>query len=182
MPTFLEKKKLTDYILNNSYIDNYFNKIEPEFKDDFIQEMWVIFMEHINNNYDRMCVLYEEDKLGKYLVGIITNQLISNNSSFYRKFKKVRKIQVELKDIDIPDTEYVIDKKPITLEQILIVLNNLIYYDAVLFKLYYGICPITNQIIEKKTYKEIADLIGLKDFQTIRNNIIATKKIILSKC
>jgi hypothetical protein len=183
MPTTSQINKLTDYLLNNHYINNYLNKVELEWRDEFRQEMWVIFMEYINNDYDRMLSLYEEDKLGKYMIGVISNQLISNNSTFYKKFKKVRKSTVELTPnvFNEPDKAY-IDNKTITIEQILLILNNQIYYDAVLFKLYYGICPITNKIIPKKTYKEIAELIGLKDFQTIRNNIIATKKIILSKC
>jgi hypothetical protein len=183
MPTTSQINKLTDYLLNNEYINTYLNKVELEWRDDFRQEMWLIFMDHINNSYDRMLSLYEENKLGKYMVGIISNQLISNNSSFYKKFKKVRKNNVELTTTYESATEEdYFELKIITIEQITIILNNQMYYDAVLFKLYYGICPITNKIVPKKTYKEIAELIGLKDFQTIRNNIIATKKIILSKC
>lgn len=183
MPTDDQIKQLSNYILNNEYINNYLNKVELEWRDDFRQEMWTIFMDYITNDYDRMYNLYVEGKLGKYMIGIISNQLISNNSSFYKKFKKVRKNNVELTQISEykVEDEY-FENRNITVEQILLILNNQMYYDAVLFKLYYGICPITNEIVNKRTYKEIAKLIGLKDFQTIRNNIISTKKIIISKC
>lgn len=170
------RDEITNYILNNPIINDYFNKVETEYKDDFRSHIWLIIMEMIedNNKYETLKSLYKSGDLGRFIVGIITNQLKSNTSSFTKQYKDQNLIY-NINTSDIEDTyEEKLNTKLIVME-IITLLNNMYFVDAVLFKLYYGIDPITNTITSPKTYQEIQELIGI-NYQAVRNSVIKVRK------
>ena len=65
----------------------------------------------------------------------------------------------------------------IILMKVLNILNNIHFVDAILFKLYYGIDPVTNEITEPKTYQQVQDIINI-NYQTVRNSVMKTQKLI----
>jgi hypothetical protein len=133
-------------------------------------------METLNNKdkYNRIKELYLKGNLGRYVVGIINNQLKSNTSSFTKQFKQtymtIDDIEICENEIDVKDNTYIITN-------IIKVLDNCYFVDAVLFKLYFGIHPITNQITEPKTYQEIQAIIGV-NYQSVRSAVLKIQKII----
>ena len=172
------RDKMIKSLLDNKIIIKYLDKVQPEYRDEFRQEIWLTIIEKIDKEYDRMEELYLQDKLGKFINGMISNQLMSNNSPFYTKFK-LKRTEYLYDNYDKPeDNDMYIDVYH-NVKKLLNILNIMDPYDAILFKLHYGINPLTNKIVKPMTYKEIATEIGLNDFQGIRNNIIKTKKIIL---
>jgi hypothetical protein len=170
------RDKIINYILNNHIINDYFKKVQVDLRGDFQSHIWLIIMEMIQDKekYITIQKLYESGDLGRFITGIITNQLKSNTSSFTKLYKD----QYVIYNEDIPDKadEYEEETHPRKIVmKIINELNHIHYADAVLFKLYYGICPVTNNIIKPKTYAEIQDLIGI-NYQTVRNSVIKTKK------
>lgn len=130
-----------------------------------------------NNKNITIEKLYNSGDLGRFITGIITNQLKSNTSSFTKLYKD----QYVIYNEDIPEKadEYEEETHPRKIVmKIINELNHIHYADAVLFKLYYGIDPITNNLTKPKTYAEIQGLIGI-NYQTVRNSVLKTKRQIL---
>jgi len=170
------RTEILDYILNNSIINQYFNKIEYEYRDDFRSHIWLIIMEMIESKWDKIVELYNKNELGKFIIGIINNQLKSNTSSFTKDYKNKKFIYPD----DLPeviDEPMVVINTRIILMKVLNILNNIHFVDAILFKLYYGIDPVTNEITEPKTYQQVQDIINI-NYQTVRNSVMKTQKLI----
>ncbi len=173
------RDKIINYILNNHIINDYFSKVQPELRGDFQSHIWLIIMEMIEDNNKNITIekLYNSGDLGRFITGIITNQLKSNTSSFTKLYKD----QYVIYNEDIPEKadEYEEETHPRKIVmKIINELNHIHYADAVLFKLYYGIDPITNNLTKPKTYAEIQGLIGI-NYQTVRNSVLKTKRQIL---
>ena len=83
------KKQIEDYILGNKIVNEYFNKVDNEYRDEFKQFIYLIIFEMVDSNYNKIEKLYLDDELGKFIIGIINNQLKSNTSSFHKQFRKV---------------------------------------------------------------------------------------------
>lgn len=166
------------YILSNKYINNYFDKIDIDNRKDFKQFIWVIIMEYLNNTdkYKIMVDLYMKNELGKYIIGIINNQLISNDSAFYKLYKSKKTVYKEFLPEDVDNEYEEINTQKVYIELIK-TLDNIHWHDATLFKLYYGINPITNKPTEPKTYKEIQDLIHI-NYQSVRFSVLKVKAIL----
>lgn len=59
--------------------------VSPLYKDDLIQEVYMILLEY---REDKIIEMYEKKQLKFFIVRIIQNQYNSNNSPFYKKYKK----------------------------------------------------------------------------------------------
>lgn len=169
------RDKIINYILNNPIINDYFSKVQPDLRGDFESHIWLIIMEMIGDKDKSITIerLYNSGDLGRFIVGVITNQLKSNTSSFTRLYKESSIVY----NGEIPDKaeDYIETTHPAKVVlRIINELNHIHYADAVLFKLYYGIDPITNKLTKPKTYAEIQQLIGI-NYQTVRNSVIKTK-------
>ena len=164
-------------ILENSIIIDYFNKVQEEYRDDFRQHIWLIITEMMadEEKSEKIEKLWKADNLGKFIVGIITNQLKSNTSSFTKLYKDSNIIYTTIPELKEEEVEQ--QNARLVILKMLNILNNIHFVDAVLFKLYYGIDPITNEITQPKTYGEIQNLIGI-NYQTVRNSVLKTKKTI----
>lgn len=175
------KNEITDYILKNKIINDYFDKVEIEYKKDFKNHIWLIIMEALNNEtkLKRIKDLYSKNELGKYIIGIINNQLKSNTSSFTKQFKYKYTEYGETIDNRLDDiVEHIETDNTIT--NIISILDNVYFVDAVLFKLYFGIDPLTNKLTEPKTYQEIQALIGI-NYQSVRGSVLKVQKVIKEK-
>lgn len=172
------KETIIKYVLDNKIITDYFEKVESEFKDDFRSHIWLIILEMTEDKKKMLKItkLYQENKLGKYIVGLITNQLKSNNSSFTMIYKK----RFQELDFDIIETRNEKTKTIEIVENIIKELNNHHYADSILYKLWRGIDPITNKLKQPMTFKQIQELIGI-NYKSIRNSVMKTDKIIKSK-
>jgi len=62
-------------------------------------------------------------------------------------------------------------------KQVILILNNIYPVDSVLYKLYRGIDPITNELKDAMTYQEIQKLIGI-NYQAVRSSVMKTDKLI----
>jgi len=169
------KQEITNYILNNQIINDYFNKVDDTNKSDFKQHIYLIIFEMMNDDIKwlRMQDLYKRNELGKFIVGIINNQLKSNNSSFTKQYKSKTTIY---KDIEEKADEQISSiNTAILVFQIIKELQNIYCVDAVLYKLYRGIDPITDELKEPMTYQQIQKLIGI-NYQAVRSSVIKTEK------
>lgn len=176
-PTYKPKMKETivKYVLENSIINEYFMKVESDYRDDFRSHIWLIILEMTENQkkMEKITKLYSENKLGRYIVGLITNQLKSNTSSFTAIYKK----KFQPIDFDIPQQ---IEDEPRTtaiVRSIIKELNGIYFADAILYKLWRGIDPISNKIKKPMTFKEIQELIGI-NYKSVRNSVMKTDRII----
>ena len=175
------KDQIINYILNNKIINEYFEKVPEEYKDDFRQEILLIILNDLNTDkLTHLENLYKENNLGRYVNGIITNQLKSETSQFHYKYRKNKMLELP-STYEEPITQYQEINTDIMMQKLMFCLNNLPYYNAVLFKLYYGICPITGELTGKTTYRKIAEEIGIKE-QLVKRIVTATKKILIQKC
>lgn len=173
------KIKIINYILENKQLNTYFGKVDLYHRDDFKQHIYLILLEMLNDEtkYNKICELYNQNRLGMYINGLITNQLKSNNSSFTTLHKPKNISFDEEVYIDFADEPYSeIEPEPIV-KKILVILDNVYPSDAILYKLYRGIDPLTNTLKEPLTYSEIQKLIGI-NYQAVRNSIIRTDNII----
>lgn len=59
--------------------------VNPLYKDDLIQEIYMILLEY---NKDKIVEMYEKKQLKFFIVRIIKNQYNSCNSPFFKKYKK----------------------------------------------------------------------------------------------
>ena len=162
-------KELTE----NKIINDYFAKISPTYIDDFKQHIYCQIYETYYNSPEKIELLLKEGKLGKYINGIISNQLKSNTSSFAKLYYNLN--LVEFEDRDIKSVEEPKVKDPfIEIEKIIIWLQTQHPADAILFKLHFGICPFTNTIKEPMSFKEMQTLLNIP-YQTIQKSCLKTK-------
>lgn len=179
-----------NYILNNKILTNFLDKAIVDDNGDFKQHFYLIMLESLQDqkkldNLTRMYLSKDSNELGRYCTGIISRQYSKGKSSFnYKPRINGKAIEVvsgyDFKSLSIADTAYKEPDVKQTVDRIIEELNHLIHYDAILFKLYYGIDCLTNEIVEPKTYQEIQTLIGI-NYQTVRNSVIRTKKMLLEK-
>ena len=59
--------------------------VSPLYKDDLVQEVYCILL---NYNSDRIVEMYERKQLKFFIVKVIQNQYNSNNSPFFKLYKK----------------------------------------------------------------------------------------------
>lgn len=73
------KETITNYILTNGIIIDYLSKVDKENRDDFRQHIYLIIWEMMwdEAKFKRMIQLHKRGELGKFIVGIINNQLKS---------------------------------------------------------------------------------------------------------
>lgn len=170
--------KIHHYILNNKIINDYFSKIPIEYRNEFKQHIWLNILEIYNNNENKINELYESNNLGKYIIGIINNQLKSKNSSFFNLHKK--NLHSEYKseyDDNITEEEYYETDNKRVISNIIILLDKIHFVDAILFKLYRGICTKSNTIVKPLTYSEIKIMTGIP-YKTVWYSINKVNKII----
>lgn len=82
--------------------------------------------------------------------------------------------------VESEDKETAVMNHKLILTKIINLLNNTYYYDSILYKLYRGIDPITNELREPMTYQQIQKLIGI-NYQAVRSSVIKTDKMIKEK-
>lgn len=173
MKELIDKEIIWNYIINNKIINDYFSKIK---EDDFQSYIYLLIGEFIEAEHQKVSDLYINKELGKYLNGMITNQLKSSNSSYHKLY---RQTNMEYNDIiyDIKDEPY----EEYNIKRILTnILNNIYFYDAILYKLYIGLHPLTNEVIPTKSYREIESITKIP-YTTLRKSILKTEKIIKNK-
>lgn len=175
------KEQIKDYILTNRIINEYFNKVDYDNRKDFKQYIWLTILEMINDDvkYIRIEKLYLDNQLGKFIVGIINNQLKSHLSPYTILYKNKKVVYGDLKDRIEDESEIYPDTK-IIINKIINELNNIRPEEAILYKLYRGIDPLTNEIVKPLTYQQIQGLIGI-NYQAVRNAVMKVEKQIKSK-
>ena len=170
------KETISNYILNNKIINDYLSKVDRENKDDFRQHIYLIVWERMIDKYDKVLELYNSNELGKFIVGIINNQLKSNTSSYTKQYKDKRITYTTIEDEPVEEESDKINHINMV-KQIVLILNNVYPVDSVLYKLYRGIDPITNELKDAMTYQEIQKLIGI-NYQAVRSSVMKTDKLI----
>lgn len=160
-------KEIQDYIINNKIINDYFSKVQAEWKDDFKSHIYLIIFEM---NDSKLESLYEKGELGKFIVGIITNQLKSKTSSFYNLYKKNTEIDYYSYNLvnDFKPTEEIIRNeinKKINYSNIMNKLKGFHPYHLSLFKLKY---------VDGLTIKQISEKLNIK-YTTVYASIRKTE-------
>lgn len=162
------RKEIEDYIINNKIINDYFSKVDTEFKDDFKGYIYLLIFELIDNNFTKIKNLYLKDELGKFIIGIITNQLKSNTSSFHKIYRKTTVIDGYslLKKQEDEDLERDIIKL-VNYNNLINKLNNLHPYHATLFKMKWIDGLTINQISQKTKIKYTTIYASLRKTESI---------------
>lgn len=176
-----KQKQIMDYIMSNKIINNFLDKVPIDDRDDFKQYFYLTILEALNHptKFKKLSKLFDHcpTSLGKYCTMIIHNSRQKQSPYGYKK-KRIK--IVEFKNIEMTDTKYEEIETRSVIDQIVRELNHLNYYDQVMFKLYYGIDPVTNEVSEKRTYKDIEKVIGI-NWQYARLSVIQTLKYIQEK-
>lgn len=169
---------MKDILINRS-INLYFSKVEVEWRDDFRAHIYLTIMEGLTDpeKSKKIIQAHSQGNIHKWVCAVITNQLKSKTSPFY-KIYKMRYKNIDFDISEEPKTEEL--NKDIIIKKILIELDNQHFADSVLYKLYRGIDPITNELKSPMTYGEISKKIGIS-YRSIYNSIAKTDKIIKSK-
>ena len=84
-------------------IDCQFAKVrDKQFKDDFTSDLIIILNEYDNT---RLNTIYEEGKMNCFVTGIITRNINSVNSPYYRDYYRFqnRTDEITEEDTNIPD-------------------------------------------------------------------------------
>ena len=171
------REKIIQSVLDNYLINDYLDKVDLENRKDFKQYIWLTIMELIENKYDKMEALFESKTLGKFIMGLMNNQLKSNTSPYSRLYKN-KQVVMEIND-DMPsiveeDHTSIHNKK---IKDILNILDNIHLFDMVLFKLHFGIDTINNELVEPLTYRQIEKQFGIK-YNIIRKSVIKTHSLL----
>jgi hypothetical protein len=74
----LYEQKVIKNIINNM-------NISSRYADDLEQEIYTILLEYDN---DKIIELYNKKQLKYFIIGVIQRQYFSNNSPFYKVYKK----------------------------------------------------------------------------------------------
>lgn len=160
------RKQIEDYILNNKIINEYFGKVDNEYRDEFRQYIYLIIFEMVELKYDKIKKLYNDDELGKFIIGIINNQLKSNTSSFHKMYRKSSIIDYYSYDkVNVSDdirTDYI---KKINYTNLIDKVKNLHPYHATLFMLKY---------VDGLTIKQISEKLHIK-YTTVYASIRKTE-------
>lgn len=159
--------EITNYILNNAIINDYFSKVESSIKDDFKQHIYLIIFEMIESQPEKIQLLYSKNELGKFIIGIINNQLKSNTSSFYKQFKKQLDIDFYSYSLINAEEDPIFDiVKKMNHSNVLLKLKGFHPYHLSLFKLKW---------VDGLTIKEISDKLKIK-YTTVYASIKKTEK------
>ena len=121
----------------------------------------------VNSNYNKIEKLYLDDELGKFIIGIINNQLKSNTSSFHKQFRKVNTIDYYSYD-KINDSEDIKSEwiKKINYNALLDKVKNLHPYHSTLFMMKY---------VDGLTIKQISEKLKIK-YTTVYASITKTER------
>lgn len=172
------REQIIKYILNNQIINDYLNKVQEDYRDDFRSFIWLEILELYDTKPEYVESLYIRNELGKFITGIIRNQLKSSTSKFYKQYKDNRFDEFQTNKFnDFIDSETIHINTSILIVRILAILNRLHPRDAILFKLYYGIDPITSQIVEPLNYTQIGSKTGIT-YRIIKRCINQTTQIV----
>lgn len=71
--------------------------IPLDLHDDVLQLVCLVILEYDN---DKLNKIVEENHLNAFVTGILTRQLYSRNSPFYREFRKFQNITSSIDDFD----------------------------------------------------------------------------------
>ena len=180
------KQEIMNYILTNKTINRFLDNVPVDDKNEFKQYFYLTILEAMENEkkYQKFLQLFYSDdssQLGRYCTMIINNSRKNKSNYNYKKKLYGKNIQfVTIDNIELIDTAYEeINSKQI-INEIVRELHHLNYCDQIMFKLYFGIDPKTNEVTERKTYKEIEQIIGI-NWQNARNSVIKTQKFLQQK-
>lgn len=177
------KEQIMNYILTNEYINNYLSKVKENYRDEFKQHFYLEILEsmEVPIKLQKLETLFHNNGLGKWCNAILKNQLISNTSSFHKLHRKnhLNIINADIFDIqiDIPIDPPPENYKKEQYHKIVTLLNQIQPFDAILFKMYYGINTITNEPTKPMTYRQIQDKVSIS-YQAVRLSVMTTKKTI----
>lgn len=169
--------KITEELTKNKIVNDYFSRVSSTLRDDFKQHIFLQIYELYHKNPKKVELLIKENKLGQYIVGVITNQLKSKTSSFAKAhYNKYLEFQENFNQISNGEDEYEEARKDpeCEVQKIIIWLQTIHPADCILFKLYYGIDPITNEIRTRMTFVEIQKLLDIP-YQTVQKSCLKTK-------
>jgi hypothetical protein len=167
------RKEIEEYIINNKIVNDYFDKIDKEYKDDFRQYIYLIIFELINCNASKIETLYLKDELGKFIIGIINNQLKSNTSSFHKVYRKTIDIDnysYDKVNNELEDLSFEFSKK-INYKNLINKIDNLHPYHATLFKMKWIDGLTINQISKKTKIKYTTIYASIKKTEGILKKI-----------
>lgn len=71
--------------------------IPLDLHDDVLQLVCLVILEYDN---DKLNKIVEENHLNAFVTGVLTRQLYSRNSPFYREFRKFQNITSSIDDFD----------------------------------------------------------------------------------
>lgn len=93
----MDKFDPVTYIIDNKLVEGLVNDYMIDaFKDDIIQETYLILLEH---NQKKLQQLIDKKQIRFYIARIISNQYFSSSSNFYRKYKRPLLLNQTLKPI-----------------------------------------------------------------------------------
>lgn len=160
----ISREFIIDKVLTDKKIQHRLNTIQSEFKDDFIQDFYIILLEY---PIEKLRDVYNNEKLENFCSTIIRKNIKSNKSGFYKKYIKDSLLNntIEYDFLESVDNKDKINNLKLIsdIEQILD--TKIYWYDAHLFRLYYL------HIIDEET-SELMSPMSLRGIQKYHNDII----------
>lgn len=181
------KAHIINYILANETLNKFLDRIVIDSNDDFRQHFYLKILEAMEHpeKLTLFTKLYNSKnsiELGKYCTGIINTLRQSNSSYQYKRKINGKAVTIEpITDYDFfTEEEYKEPDFRKIVANVLEELNHIRPEEQILFKLFYGIDTITNEITQPKTYKQIHELTGV-NYYAVRDSVRRTKAILLQK-
>lgn len=169
-----QKERVIKSILENKAINKFFDSVKIQ-KDEFRQFVLLIFLEQCETKFEKINKMWSEGTLPKWVMSIAVNQLKSNSSPYYRLYnQKMIVLKDDMSTTQIEDRE---ERKPDPrhiIRKVIGELDKIHPGEAVVFKMYIGINPMTNEITEPMSYNEINKAIDI-NYHTARHIVLKIK-------
>lgn len=97
----ITKDQVIKYIADNRIVEEIVHNVGGNSDEDLNDLIQDIYLELYNKDESLLINLYNKNNIKFYLSRIVTNNIYSNNSRFFYRYKKNNKNKVKIENIDV---------------------------------------------------------------------------------
>lgn len=180
----MSKNEIIEWLYKDKNFNISLNKICPDvrYKDDLRSEFFIILTEKDEATIQNM---FNKNYLVKWAASVLQNQYHSKTSPFYKKYRSMNKVEYNLELI--PDWKEELFNIDILSEVEFILDNEIHWFDAHLFKLYYlqTINKDTGELRKPLSTRKIEELHRFNhlkiDHTSVHKSVKKTLSVVIEK-